>query len=610
MGIENFTKPAPGIPDSHTSIVEKALKLAEDGNFSEVLTDAFTSAVQAIRGQDEGYYVLKIKARMKKLKAVPITSTDLDKLTEPPRKPKQRYTDQTETDGEGEQHRKGKTELLIDLIRSQAEVFSDTSSKYYASFDVELTDSETGEVMPVHRETWALDSRQFKAKMGKEFLRRFGTVAGESAMKEALEILAADADEARNKQAVYLRYAPIPDSGGVYVDLCNDQWEVVEVTPDGWCIIPAVSCKVRFRRSQNSMPLPTPETGGNIADLWNHINIQGEDSRLLVLAWLLDAMRVDTAYTLLELIAGQGSAKSTTQERLRAVIDPNAVMLRIEPRSNQDLSVSTINNHVISLNNLSHISNGTQDFMCSMSTGGGDASRKLYTNEDEAAWDTKRPVIMNGINQLVTRPDLADRTVCIELARIAYVDDSTLKTAWDKDYPKLTGALYSLLSATLRELPAVFALGNQPFENVRMGNYAKLGVAMARALRMDADFIAVYTRNRDEVVRRGVDSSPVALALVQYIRIKGTFEGTTGELMELLEHPDYKPKHFDKTAWPKAPRGLGEALRRYAPALLVYGVEVEAPVRDEKGEPVRNKAGILYRARKIDRKTDTVVTEL
>lgn len=595
MGIEDFTKPVPGTPDSHTSTVDKALELAEGGDFSAVLTDTFTHAVQAIRGQNENYYVMRIKARLKKLKAIPITCTDLDKLTEPPKKPKQRYTDQTETDGEDGKPRQGKTELLIELIRRQAEVFSDNSGKPYASFDVEPTDPETGEVMPLHRETWSMDSKQFKAKMGKEFLRRFGIVAGESAMKEALEILAADADEARNKQAVYLRYAPIPDGGGVYVDLCNDQWEVVEVTPDGWRIIPAVSCKVKFRRVQNSMQLPTPETGGDIADLWNHINIQGDDSRLLVLAWLLDSMRVDTHYPVLELIAGQGSAKSTTQERLRALIDPNAVMLRIEPRSNQDLSVSAISNHVISLNNLSHLSTSQQDFMCSISTGGGDAARKLYTTEDEAAWDTKRPIVMNGINQLVTRPDLADRTICIELARVAYVDDTTLKTAWDKAYPKLTGALYSLLSATLRELPTV-QLAKLP----RMGNYAKLGVAMVRALRMDADFLAAYTRNRDEVVRRGVDSSPVALALVQYIRVNGAFDDLLQALMKALE--DHKPLHFDKAAWPKSPRGLGESLRRLAPALLVYGVEV--------GEPVRTSSGIRYQIRQIDRTTDTMTTEL
>ena len=587
MGIENWTKSPPGASTNHTGFIEEALKLAESGNYDGVLNSAFTTALQAVRGQDESFYLLKVKPRIKALKAAPITLLDLDKLTRPP---KQRYNEQNDG-GEGEK-RQTKADLVIELVRRWAEVFSDPAGKPYASFDVEPVNPDTGEIMPPHRETWALDSKQFRARASKEFHRRFGTVAGESAMKEALEIIAADSDEVK-RQSVYLRYAPMPENAGVYVDLCNDRWEVVEVTPSGWRIIPAVFCKVKFRRSQNAIPLPTPETGGVIDDLWKHVNIQGDDARLLALAWLLDAMRVDTHYPVLELIAGQGSAKSTTQERLRALIDPNAVMLRIEPRSNQDLSVSAISNHVISLNNLSHLSTATQDFMCSMSTGGGDAARKLYTTEDEAAWDTKRPIVMNGINQLVTRPDLADRTICIELSRVQYVDDTTLKSAWDRDYPKLMGALYSLLAGTLRELDNV-QLAKLP----RMGTYAKLGVAMTRAMGLDADFLATYNRNRDDVVRRGVDSSPVALALVARVRAKGAFEGTLGELMQSLE--DHKPLHYDKAAWPRSPRGLGEMLRRVAPALLVYGVEIL--------EPVRTKDGLRYHIQKLNKQTDTIAT--
>lgn len=602
MGIEDYTKPAPETPPGQdtgnhpTGRVAKALELAEQGDYAAILSQSFLADVQAIRQQDEGYYILKVKSAIKKLKAVPITLTDLDKLTEPPKKPKQRYSDQTEDGGEGGQQRQGKADLFIELVRRWAtELFSDESGRAYAAFLLEPTDPETGEVLPAHREVWALESRQFKAKASKEFYRRFGTVAGESAMKEAVEIITADTDESP-RQPVYLRFAPIPDGGGVYVDLCNDLWEVVEVTPTGWRVIPSDDCQVKFRRVQHSKPLPTPATGGDIADLWKHINVQGEDERLLVLAWILDAMRVDTAYPVLELVAGQGSAKSTTQERLRALLDPSAVMLRTEPRSNQDLSVSAISNHVISLNNLSHITTATQDFMCSMSTGGGDAARRLYTTDDEAAWDTKRPVVMNGINQLVTRPDLADRTICVELQKVEYVDDTTLKAAWEADYPAIMGALYALLSATLQELPAV-QLAKLP----RMGDFAKLGVAMVRALGLDADFLAAYNRNRDEVVRRGVDSSPVALALVAMIRKESKFIGSVGELMTKLE--DFKPLHHDKTVWPKSPRNLGELLRRLAPALLVYGVLVEQVIP-------RKTDGYHYRIQKIDKQTDTVETEL
>lgn len=577
---------------STTGIIDKALALAESGDFSVLLDEAFTAAVKAIRKQDNGFYLLKIKPHIKALKGSPVTPSDMDKLTEPPKKAKQRYTEKEPGSDDGTQQRQGKADLFIEMVRKWATIFSDESGKAYATFTAGSLDEATGQEVGTHRETWALDSRQFRAKASREFYRLFGTVAGEAAMKEGMEIVSADSD-GTEKQAVYLRYAPMPGETGVYVDLGNDLWEVVEVTPKGWRIIQGSDCKVKFRRVQHSKPLPTPEPGGNVDDLWKHVNIAGQGNRLIVLAWLLEAMRTETPFPVLELIAGQGSAKSTTQERLRALIDPNAVMLRIEPRSNQDLSVSAISNHVISLNNLSHLSTTQQDFMCSMSTGGGDAARRLYTTDDEAAWDTKRPIIMNGINQLVTRPDLADRTICMELQRVEYKDEATLKAAWGSDYPRLLGALYSLLVDTLGELPKV-KIGKLP----RMGDFAKLGVAMVRALRLDVDFVDVFNKNRDEVVSRGVDASPVALALVDRVRSRGAYEGNAADLLFALE--EFQPKHFDKAAWPKSPRGLGEMLRRLAPSLLVHGVEVETLPRD--------KSGNRYRISKIDKQSDTIET--
>ncbi|MGB3917634.1 MAG: hypothetical protein WBL07_09355, partial [Thiothrix litoralis] len=265
MGIEDYTKPPPDTGASPTSTIETALALAEQGDFSGILTSAFTEAVRKVRVQDNDYYVMKIKSRIKKLKAVPISLSDLDKLTAPPKQPKQRYSEQAEDGSDGGQPRQGKADLFIEMVSRWAdELFSDESGRAYASFMLEPIDPATGELLPAHREVWALESKQFKGKASKEFRKRFGTVAGDTAIKEATDIINAEADEAP-RQVVYLRYAPIPDKGGVYVDLCNDQWEVVEVTPSGWRVIPGHECQVKFRRVQGSKPLPTPERGGDIA---------------------------------------------------------------------------------------------------------------------------------------------------------------------------------------------------------------------------------------------------------------------------------------------------------------------------------------------------------
>ena len=47
------------------------------------------------------------------------------------------------------------------------------------------------------------------------------------------------------------------------------------------------------------------------------------------------------------------------------------------------------------------------DTLCRLATGGGFAVRQLNTDEDEVLFDGARPVILNGIEDIVTRPDLA-----------------------------------------------------------------------------------------------------------------------------------------------------------------------------------------------------------
>ena len=44
--------------------------------------------------------------------------------------------------------------------------------------------------------------------------------------------------------------------------------------------------------------------------------------------------------------------------------------------------------------------------------------RKFYTNDGEATFNARRPVVLTGINDVATRGDLADRTIVIQLEKI------------------------------------------------------------------------------------------------------------------------------------------------------------------------------------------------
>ena len=54
--------------------------------------------------------------------------------------------------------------------------------------------------------------------------------------------------------------------GKHYIDLSNDKWQVVEVSVDGYQVLD--KSPVRFVRSTHMQPLPVPEPGGDIDNLW------------------------------------------------------------------------------------------------------------------------------------------------------------------------------------------------------------------------------------------------------------------------------------------------------------------------------------------------------
>ncbi|MFX7358995.1 hypothetical protein ABTJ04_19455, partial [Acinetobacter baumannii] len=83
--------------------------------------------------------------------------------------------------------------------------------------------------------------------------------------------------------------------------------------------------------------------------------------------------------------------------------------------------------------NLSSLTPEQQDALCTLSTGGGFASRQFYTNGEEHVLECKRPVMMNGIAVVAPRPDLIDRVIHIDLPRIpaeARRDDADTHAGW------------------------------------------------------------------------------------------------------------------------------------------------------------------------------------
>lgn len=437
---------------------------------------------------------------------------------------------------------------LVALARAQCQLHHDADRNAVAVIP-----------MPGRREVWRVYSSGFEDWLRAAYWRAKEMGVPETTMKSALATLAAAGINDGEEISIHVRAARCDD--GYLIDLADEQWQAIHVTPQSWRVVN--ESPVYFTRTPSMRPLPMPVpigvTHGDVGLLWQHTNIPAH-SRVMVLAWLLDCLRPDTPFPVLELVGEQGSAKSTTQSVLRSLVDPNKVMLRGRPKTVEDVFVAAANNWLVSYENLSGLTPEQQDAFCTLATGGGFASRKLYTNGEEHVMETKRPVVLNGIAVVATRPDLIDRVIHVDLPTIpadARRDDADTHAGWERDQPTVFAGLLDLFSAALAILPTVKLTQKQ-----RMADYERLGEAVARALGFAA---GEFQQQYAELVRAGIDraleSNAVAQALDKYLAdriLPINWQGTAGQLYDLLNTHSIP----DRSSWPRSPKGLSDQLRR------------------------------------------------
>src|SRR5215813_12492424 len=123
-------------------------------------------------------------------------------------------------------------------------------------------------------------------------------------------------------------------------------------------------------------------------------------------------------YPLLAISGEQGSAKTVLSKLLRALVDPNAAPVRALPREERELMIAANNAHLLAFDNVSGIDAWLSDALCRLASGGSFTVRRLYTDDEEVLFQAARPTLLNGIDDIIGRPDLADRAIFLTLGPI------------------------------------------------------------------------------------------------------------------------------------------------------------------------------------------------
>ncbi len=463
--------------------------------------------------------------------------------------------------GEDRKEKKKKQAEILAEIAEEVEFFHTPEREAYARIKIDD-----------HYEIYPVRSKDFKYWLSYQFYLQKRKPPNSQALADTLNTLEGKALYEGKEASVFVRLAE--HNGNIYLNLANDKWQVVEITPNGWQIIDDLP--VFFRRPKGLLPLPIPEKDGNIELLKQFLNLETEEDWILTVAWLVYALKPGSGYPVLALCGEQGSAKSTFSKILKKIIDPSSAILKTTPKTERDLFISATTSWVLVFDNLSGIPNWLSDAFCRLSTGGGMTTRQLYSDKEETLFEASRPLIINGITDIVNRHDLADRCISITLPVIPdekRINETKLFQELETVLPSILGGLLNAVSTALRNINHV-KLDKLP----RMADFAMFVVAAEEALPWQkGKFMEAYLNNRRNIIENAINADVVAITIYQWFEDKDHWEGTATDLLNELEK--FLKDNGNREAirlkhWPQDGASLGRKLRRIATFLRSLDINI------------------------------------
>ena len=209
------------------------------------------------------------------------------------------------------------------------------------------------------------------------------------------------------------------------------------------------------------------------------------------------------------------------------------------------------------------------DCLCRLATGGGLRLRKLFKDSDEVHFHGARPVAVEGITDIVTRPDLQDRAIICQLENLPeYKTELELDSAFEHQRPGIFGALLDMMVRGLEMLPVTRAISLP-----RMADFAKWAIACGCE-----QFETAYANNRANAIAVMLSHDPVAKAVRALMKNwKKPWTGIMEDLLDIV----------GPTTGIKSTKKLSDELWRIASPLRTVGVHLIREQRKGDARPFR-----------------------
>lgn len=418
-----------------------------------------------------------------------------------------------------------------------------------------------------------IESREMKRLLWKTYFDKTGRPLSTETIDQTIWHLGSKAYYSKKTRKFPIRVGG--DADRVFYDLKTDETVlIVEVDRFGWQV--REMSKEPFRRLKSLRPNATPVGGGSLDLFRELLNVPNDDDWILLVAWMACSIRPIHPYPVLILEGEQGSAKSTTARLIKLLIDPHVTPLRKEPKESRDLAIAAKNCWLMAFDNISKLQTWLSDGLCTLSTEGGFATRKLQTDDEEVYFSAARPILLNGIVDVATRGDLLSRTILLHLPAIPAekrLEESWIWKEFELRKPRILGALFDALSAGMRCLDQVQAHGFS-----RSPDFERWGQAVWLGLKGSPErFVEAYKTRQQDAQAAAIESNPVAVAVKEFMDHYplNSWEGTVAQLKYEIGRVS------SESSLPKTERGLSASLVRSIPSLRLFGIEIDrGKVRD------------------------------
>jgi hypothetical protein len=177
---------------------------------------------------------------------------------------------------------------------------------------------------------------------------------------------------------------------------------------------------------------------------------------------------------------------------------------------------------------------------------------------------------LNGIEDVISRPDLGDRAIFLTLSPIGEVrrrPEAELWREFEIARPRILGALLDAVVHGLRAQGGI-ELDRLP----RMADFALWASACETALWRAGTFARAYAENRRAAIESIIEADPVANCLRALMVDRATWAGSASDLWRLCAEGVHES--LTGPGWAKNPRALAGRLRRAQTFLRTLGIEV------------------------------------